>query len=126
MILKVLLTLIIKKKQVKYFLCYFNREFQLYTIEEFCNSFAFSIQCYCKKSGTRQVPKKDFKKVLDYSKYFYKAENDRLYCSDRNISGQKFDIEEDEFFVSKKTNEIRKCSKTKNKTYLVEVSVKHD
>lgn len=115
-----------QKKQVKYFLCYFNNSFHLYTIKEFCNNFTFSIQYYYKKSGTRKVPKKDFDNVLNYSKYFYRTENDKIYCLNNNMNGEKFYIKEDEFFISKKTGEVRKCSKTKNITYLIEVKIKDD
>ena len=100
-----------------------SNDINLYTIDEFLSSFCFNWQIYDKGSGTNKTPKKDWENIKKYIEYT--VIGDRIYALKENLAGQYFEIENKKYFISKNKNsylEIRKCSKTKNKTWLVEVT----
>ena len=109
-----------KSKNVVAFLVYEKDVYCLYSYSDFIKNFNFTLQVYNKASGTRKVPKKDRDKILKLFPESINIVGDKLMCLDRDMSGQYFEIGDDRFFISKNL-EVRKCSKTKNRTYLVEV-----
>ena len=57
-------------------------------------------------------------KAIFYSAFIIK--DNRVYCTNSNKLKTKFYIDDNEYYINK-NSEVRKCSKTKNKTWLVEV-----
>lgn len=106
-------------KKVTHICVVIGNEIKLITLEEFLEHFLFSLQSYGKGSGTRSCPKKDFKAILESSPLFYEKEG-KIYCSDLTLYKTYFHLGDDKFYIGK-NNEVRKCSKTKNQTWLVEV-----
>lgn len=110
-------------KKVNKFIVVSDNDMSLETIEEFLNNHNFQWQTYAKKSGTSSVSKKYYSLILNNLPT--EIRNNRLYITDESLIGQYFWFEGIEFFISKtKTTygEVRQCSKTKNKTWLVQVS----
>ena len=111
------------KKQVIKFLIITENDYKLEDFNDFLNNYKFQWQHYAKKSGTRSTAKKYYNQIL--SLVPSELKNNKIYITDDNLIGKYFWIGNNEFFVSKTaTNykEIRQCSKTKNETWLVEVS----
>lgn len=111
-------------KQVVKFLIITDTDYKLENFDDFLNNYKFQWQAYAKKSGTRSTAKKYYNQILETIPSEIK--NNKIYTTDENLVGQYFWIDDNEFFISKtKTSykEIRQCSKTKNHTWLVEVSV---
>lgn len=107
------------KKKVNYILEVIDNEITMYLLYDFINTHNFRLQVYNKKSGTSIVPKKDYNKVLNFSSDFIIKDN-RVYCTNSNKLKTKLYIDDNEYYINK-NSEVRKCSKTKNKTWLVEV-----
>lgn len=110
-------------KDVSHFIIVLKDNIILETLDSFLENYNFNWQSYAKKSGTSKVSKKNIPLVM--SSIAAEIKNDRLYAMDINLIGTYFWIGGIEFFVSKNKNtygEIRQCSKTKNITWLVEVS----
>ena len=63
-------------------------------------------------------PAADFRQKASLS-LFYEEEG-KIYCSDLTLYKTYFHLGDDKFYIGK-NNEVRKCSKTKNQTWLVEV-----
>lgn len=110
-------------KNVGYFLIKNKNGFFLEELNTFIKNHTFSWQSYGKKSGTTTCPKK----YIEQISIIFKTElrNNKLYIKDESLVGQYFWLDNIQFFISKSKasyGEIRKCSKTKNLTWLVEVS----
>jgi hypothetical protein len=106
-------------KEVKYICVVINENPKLLSLSDFLNTYSFSLQNYKKNSGTRSCPKKDFERVLKENSSFYEKEG-KIYSSDLKLYKTYFYIEDNKFYIGK-NNEVRKCGKTKNLTWLIEV-----
>lgn len=109
-------------KNVSMFLIYIDNNFNLMTIEEFLSNYTFSVQSYNKKSGTRKIPKKDIEKVLKYNTSFFNNGN-TIISLNSDIYNTYFNIDNDSYYINK-SGEVRKRSKTNNRTWLIEVNTK--
>ena len=110
-------------KNVSNFLIVSENKISFEHIDDFLNNYHFKWQSYAKKSGTSSVSKKYYSLVLNNVPSEIK--NNRLYVTDNSLIGKYFWFDGIEFYVSKTKStygEIRQCSKTKNKTWLVVVS----
>lgn len=74
---------------------------------------------YCKRSGTRRVPKKDRGLILNFSKDFFLKEED-IITENMNLFCIYFDIEDNQYYINK-DGIVRKRSNTSNLTYHMEV-----
>lgn len=107
-------------KKCNGFLVYNGESFNYYTFEDFFSVFHFRLQKpYCKRSGTRRVPKKDRELILNFSKDFSLEEED-IITKNANLFCTYFDIENNQYYVNKE-GIVRKRSNTSNLTYHMEV-----
>lgn len=114
-----------KQKQVIAFIVGLTMDtYQLLDYKEFFNACEFSIQSYGKRSGPTQCPLKYQDGIISTHPHFEKREK-RLYSPNEEEWGTYFFYNEQEFFISTTNKgEVRKCSNTKNLTYLVVVKIK--
>ena len=112
-------------KKVVGFIVGLNEQTYCYlTFEDFLRECIFSVQSYCKRSGTRSCPIKDQENILKICNDFVRQDN-KIYCLNKDKWGEYFFYNGEEFFISlKNQGEIRKCSNTKNMTYHIEVKIK--
>lgn len=107
-----------KNKNVNLFCVVNNKKVNLMTIEDFLNSFSFSLQSYKKRSGSSIPSKKYWNLILENKDNYLKG--NRLYTKEDGLKNTYFSISNIEFYINKNL-EIRQRGKTKNETWLVEV-----
>lgn len=110
------------KKECNGFLIYNGNSFSFYSFEEFFKNFHFSMQKpYKKRSGTRNVPKKDRDSVLNFNDdFFLKGEN--IMTENKNLFNTYFNIDDRQYYINKE-GIVRKRSNTSNLTYHMEVFI---
>lgn len=112
------------KKVVGFIIGIDEQSYCYLTFDDFLKTAFFSVQSYCKRSGTRPCPIKDQDALLGLYEDFIRQDK-RLYCPKKERWGEYFFYNNEEFFISlKNQGEIRKCSNTKNMTYHIEVKIK--
>lgn len=107
-------------KNVSHFIVIRDNELFFLSWEDFFNTYKFEVQNpYAKRSGTRQVPKKDIPLLLELDHDFYIGEDNKIYCSNEKRFGEYVSLENPfDYFISKQNKgELRKRSTTQNMTW---------
>lgn len=112
------------QKNVSHFIIIDNDYLTLYDFDTFFASHIFSLQApYCKRSGTRQAPKKDIPYLLNENASFVLSDNGRVYCTDTSQWGTYLITPMGDYFISKTNQgELRKQSNTFNMTWHLLIS----
>lgn len=109
-------------KKCSGFLIYNGENFNYYTFNDFFSTFHFRMQKpYCKRSGTRKVPKKDRESVLNFNKDFILKEDD-IITKNTSLFSTYFNINDNQYYINKE-GIVRKRSNTSNLTYHMEVFI---
>ena len=102
-----------------------NEELNFYNYEDFIKNFEFDWQKRGKKSGTSSVPKKYWTILEKIIPSDLEVIDEKLYVKDMTLIGEYFWDGNNQFFISKiSKGEVRKCSHTKNETWLVTITKK--
>lgn len=113
------------QKKVSYFITVIDKKINFYSSEDFYKNHIFTLQKpYEKRSGTRSTSKKYFKELLNYNNSFY-IENQKIFCSNKEIWKTYFTLNGKEYFISPTCRgEVRLRGTTKNLTWHILVQEK--
>lgn len=109
-----------RKKNVAYFIIINGDNFSFLNFKEFFTKYTFEVQNpYKKRSGTRQVPKKDIPILLEMDTEFNLEKDGKIYCFNSKRWGEYVSvIDTFDYFISKTNKgELRKRSTTQNMTW---------
>lgn len=123
---------IYKEKNIRFFI---TNDFKIIDIDNFMDYFNVSAKYRIKRSGSSSVGKNNMSKIIKYIKenyqdisYLEEKENKLFISSKKNLNGNRFLYEGNEYMISARNTiyEVRKLSKTYNANVIFSIDVKNN